>query len=275
MLKLASAAVLVLAVVASGQANAWTIDQDFDDESPGAVCGGWDSSQSVVSTDRAASGTKSCKQVISKGDTGFGVWGGILTLPARLTKGGEFWVRVRTFMPIGFNYNSSAEGAHLKFLRLHTMSPSQSNQGYNDWYINPKGDPSPHKFIFEGEQVWSYVSDPSTAPVLGVWETYEMYVKLDSVPKSRGGTAVVRFWKNGELIGEFPDRQTLVGTDSYADRFHFFTYWNGGSPQTQQMYMDDVVLTSETPSSRDSAGNPYIGVGDRVVPKAPSSVVVD
>lgn len=275
MFKLVSAVSLFAAVLVSGQAGAWTIDQDFDDESVGAFCSGWDATQSTVSTEKAASGSKSCRQTVSKGDTGFGVWGGIITLPTPLTRGGQFWVRLRTFMPVGFNYDSYGEGSHLKFLRLHTMSPAQSNQGYDDWYINPKGDSSPHKFIFEGEQVWSYVSDAGTAPVLGVWETYEMYVKLDSVPKSKGGAGLVRFWKNGELIGEFPDRKTLVGSDSYADRFHVFTYWNGGAPQTQQMYIDDLVLTSDVPSARDSAGNPYIGIGDRVVPKAPSSVVVD
>lgn len=87
--------------------------------------------------------------------------------------------------------------------------------------------------------------------------------------------ATVRFWKNGKLIGEFLDRVTLVADDSYSDRFHIFTYWNGGAPQTQHMYIDDVVLTSDTPSGRDDYGNAYIGVGVQIMPKPPSGVVVE
>jgi hypothetical protein len=36
----------------------------------------------------------------------------------------------------------------------------------------------------------------------------------------------------------------------------------GGSPQTQQMYLDDLVITSSTPNGIDSHGNKYIGVGN-------------
>lgn len=259
----------------SAPAGAWTISQDYDSEAIGAKCGGWGSTMSTVTDEMASSGGKSCKQIIGVGETGFGKWGGIITLPTKLVKGAEFWVRVRTFMPEGFNYDSSGEGSHLKFLRLHIRSDANANEGYDDWYINPtfKAPPA-HKFIYEGEQVWALAQDQKTAPVLGVWETYEFYVRLDAASQVSGGMAVVRMWKNGALIGEFKDRKTLASDVSYAERFHVFTYWNGGAPQTQQMYIDDLVLTSDQPEGRDAAGNPYIGNG-KVIPRAPSDVVAN
>jgi hypothetical protein len=170
-------------------------------------------------------------------------------------------------MPFGFNYNSTSEGAHLKFLRVHTSSASGSNQGYNDWYINPSnrvsGDNNgTHKFIFEGEQRWSDFGTEADRPQFGVWEVYEMYLKFDNVSTDNGGQALVRVWKNGVLKGEFTNRRTLSNSDSYSDRTHIFTYWNGGAPKTQHMWLDDVVVTSDTPDAVDSHGNPYVGAGD-------------
>src|SRR5262245_34175705 len=101
--------------VLSGTAHAWTIEQTFDDKSSGASCG-WDSgSGSKVTTEKAYSGSNACRLSISAGDTAFGVWGGIIMHPSNVTRGGEVWVRVRTYMPTGFNYDSSGEGSHLKF----------------------------------------------------------------------------------------------------------------------------------------------------------------
>ncbi|WP_339668555.1 hypothetical protein [Dasania marina] len=222
----------------------------------------------------AYEGGQSAKLTIEAGKTGYGKWGGVINYPSNLVKGDEIWLRVRTFMPVGFNYDSSSEGEHLKFLRIHTRSPAVSNEGYNDWYINPATAPessSPHKFIFEGEQRWSTAGGYVDRPQLGVWEVYEIYLKLDTKSVNDGGNAIVKMWKNGKLLGEFRDRYTLVNDDSYSDRTHVFTYWNGGAPKTQHMWLDDVVITSETPSEIDEYGNSYIGVG-QAAPSAPPVV---
>jgi hypothetical protein len=247
--------------VASGTAEAWTIVQNFDNLAVGSSCG-WDAgSGSTVSSTVAYSGSNSCRLTINQGDTAFGTWGGIINHPSNVGRGGEIWLRLRTYMPAGFNYNSIGEGDHLKFLRIHTMSNSNSNFGYDDWYINPKGTSPPFLFIYEGEQVWDNIGTPQNAIVLGTWETYEYYVHLDTVPAANGGMARVRAWKNGVLMAELNDRITLQTTDGYSDRTHLFTYWNGGSPATQAMYVDDVELTTDTPAARDAQGNPYIGTG--------------
>jgi len=37
------------------------------------------------------------------------------------------------------------------------------------------------------------------------------------------------------------------------------TYWNNGAPQTQTSYVDDILITNETPNNTDEFGNPMIG----------------
>ena len=263
---LTKALFLAAASLLSFEASAWRLDLNFNDGAVGAKA------QSSGAFNDAAGGTyytsavsyeggKAAELNITAGSTAFGTWGGIITHPTNLKKGDQVWFRVRTFMPAGFNYDSTSEGNRLKFLRIHTRTSSTSNLGYDDWYINPKGASVPFSFIYEGEQVWENFGTSADKPVLGVWETYEMYVKFDNVPASAGGQARVRVWKNGVLMKDITNRKTLASADAYADRTHLFTYWNGGAPQTQKMYVDDIVLTSDTPAAKDAAGNPFVGVG--------------
>jgi hypothetical protein len=299
MMKLAVTVLAALAVVTlAPRADAWTISQNFDSSAVGSSCG-WDAaSGSTVSSVQSYSPGHSCQLTVSAGSTAYGQWGGVITHPAAVQRGGQLWFRVRTFMPVGFNYNSTGEGDHLKFFRFHTLSPSNSNEGYDDIYINPAGSNPPFQFIYEGEQVWDLIGtvagkltanvlgDNSDAIVLGQWETYEYWVKFDTVAVKNGGQAEVRFWKNGALMADMTDRITLSTSDGYSDQTNLFTYWNGGAPATESMYVDDLVLTTDTPSAKDAAGHPFIGVGSpagtggttsttAVVPDPPTAVSVN
>lgn len=279
--------IAILACIYAGSVSAWTIKQDFDTAAIGTMCWGDASGGSRVSSEVVYSGNQACKLTVQAGDTAFGRWGGIIPHPQKVMRGGEIWLRARTFWPNGFNYDSTGEGNHLKFFRIHTMSDSVSNFGCNDIYINPKGSNPPFQFIYESEQVWSYIgsltgtitslltgTSTSQAINLGRWETYEFYVKLDTVPAASGGMARTIFWKDGILLKDIKDRITLKTSDGYSDRTHIFTYWNGGAPATQSMYIDDLVLTTDMPAGRDAAGNPYIGAVAAFTPKAPTSVTV-
>lgn len=263
---------LWLCLFAGFNANAWTIQENYDSLSQNQQCGAW--TQAVASSIVAYSGGLSCANRINQGSTGGSDWGGLIGFPTNLVKGDEIWLRINTYMPAGFNYNSIGEGELLKFLRVHTRTASNPNIGYNDWYITPTNNSfATHQFIYEGEQKWSYVTDMSLRPVVGVWETYEMYLKLDDVPAASGGEARVRFWKNGQLILDIADRKTLQSPGVYADRMHLFTYWNGGAPQTQEMYIDDLFITTAPPSNTDASGNRFIGVATATpAPKPPSNV---
>lgn len=254
--------------LATFSAQAWTIQDDYDSLPLGGNCGILSSTPlSVVSNTEAYTGTQSCEHGIVIGQTD---WGGIITFPSNLVKGDEIWIRVHTFMPLGFDYNSYGEGELLKFLRVHTRTVADSNIGYNDWYITPTNNTfASHQFIYEGEQEWAFVTDMSLRPVLNQWETYEFYLKLDDVPVDSGGQARARFWKNGVLILDTTNRQTLQTAATYADRMHIFTYWNGNAPQTQQMYIDDLVITTTTPANTDPFGNPFIGDDPNTPPTSP------
>lgn len=248
-------------------ANAWTIDQSFDSKSNGERCTGWGSGQSVISSDKSASGGKSCKLKITGGKTGFGEWGGIITFPNKMSKGDEVWVRVRNHFPSGFDYGADPR---LKFLRVKTLTSSGGNRGYNDWYINRRGSNSPFSFIYEGRQdlAWNHVGKSSDAIKLGVWETYEYYIKFDTKSVDEGGTGRMRAWKNGVLMEDMTDRVTLKSATDYSPNLYIYTYWNGAAPKTQSSYIDDVVVTNERPSTTDSIGNSYIGMGGFVPAKA-------
>ena len=246
----------------SSVTNAWQTKMDFENGSAGAKTVGTDAFTSttaaVYSTAQVYSGKYSSANSISQGEYGFGIFGGISEFPTKVGKGGEIWVRLRAYFPTGFDFTANP---WLKFIRIHTQTPSGSNIGYDDWYINISNTTNPYRFIYEGEQVWYPFASTAQAPQLGKWETYEMYVKLDTVPASQGGQAVVRMWKNGVLIGESKDRVTLANADAVSNAVYIFTYWNGAAPKTQTMYLDDVVVQTDTPSAKDAAGNAFIGVG--------------
>lgn len=239
----------------------------------------------VYSDEIAYSGKQSCKLQIDEGDFR---WGGSKDLPNHLKKGDEVWVRIATYFPAGFDYNSYSAGNRLKFLRLHTRSDRPEdycvgeNEGYMDWYIYPtyrnSGDEA-YGVIKECDRGAAWSSFGSLAGK-GIehdkWQVYEMYVKFDDVSSMDGGMALVRVWRNDELLGEFTKHTTLETPDSYARSFLLFSYWNGGSPKTQHMFIDDLVITNEMPSTRDASGNPRIGiVGLGNLPSAPSAVEVN
>lgn len=223
--------------------------EDFDDAAGGTY----------FTDEQVLSGNLAAKLTVSAGDTGFGRWGGIINFPELLRKGDEIWFRVNTFFPDGFNWDSTSSGNLLKFLRVHVQTSSGDNAGYNDWYMTPEATSIPHQFIYEGQQQWFRFGAPSDEVQRGRWETYEMYIKFDNVPVDQGGTARVRVWKDGRLLSEITGAETLNSSTDTSERAHLFTYWNGGSPKTQHMYVDDVVVTSDTPSNRDANGNPMVG----------------
>ena len=257
----------------AAEASADQIHLTFDQQSAGESCKGIGSGRGYVSKERAYSDPNSCVFWIKEGATGWGTWGGTITLPQHLDSGDEVWIRLRMFVPEDFDYTSSSEGSRLKFLRVRTRSASDSNHGYDDIYINPPGRQEPYGFIYEGEQKWRMFGSPKTSINKGTWETWEYYLRFDSVPVTSGGRAIVRVWKNGELILETTERKTLKTAESYATAVYLFTYWNGGSPKTQHLYVDDIVITTSTPGDRDRYGNAFVGVGNELSAPRPPKVL--
>ncbi len=248
-------------VAASGAANAWTLEHTMDNVSVGSHAGEGFFDPVKSSADVAYSGNRSAKLPVSGGTDAWGSFGGVFMFPSALQRGGEAWFRVRVYWPSGFDYTAPGAGGRLKFLRLHTQTSGGANIGYDDIYINGPGSNPQFQYIYETVDQWVPLGGAAEQIKFNVWETYEFYVKFDTVPVSQGGQARVRFWKNGNLVRDISDKVTLSQSTGKIDSALLFTYWNGNAPKTQSLYVDDVVVTSDTPPGRDAQGNPFIGLG--------------
>lgn len=251
--------------------EAWVVEENFEGQSPGNKCAPfWNSKQdSRISYEKSSSGNKSCKFSVRKGGTG---WGGGFVPPKNLIKGDEVWIRFRLFIPDGFDFNAYSDGNYLKFIRF-TLANASGLTGRLDWYWGRDGENPPFRHILERDNCVSYndcwqpFGVAGEGPTRNRWETYEVYVKFDHVSADDGGQGRVRAWKNGKLIADLTRRPTMwrdsvKGDSVLIESFMIFSYWNGGSPESQFMYFDDLVATDTAPGSTDSSGNPYIGVGD-------------
>jgi len=244
----------------------FTLRLDFEHGEPGTPPEGPDAfdelaAGSQYTREQHYTGTQAAALRIAKGTDGWNSFGGRRFLPAdrRVGRGGELWVRVRVLFPAGFSF---AADPWLKFLRIDT-GRGETHEGYDDWYLDdPDARDPAHVFISEvSGQPSRRCGRSSDNPRRGRWETYEMYVRFDDVAARAGGSGRVRMWKDGVLLCEIDDLPTLATPSSTASAFLFSTYWNGKAPKTQQMYLDDVVITSRRPAARDAHGNPQLGMG--------------
>jgi len=249
------------------------MEVDFEQGSAGSLAKGADGFtdpfKTVYSTAHAISGTQSGEASINAGSEGFGDWGGQINTPD-LFEGDEIWLRVFLFYPNGFDFAcSSCIG--VKTLRIHTASSSGGNEGYFDMLTYNTGltaasEITPEFFDNNPEAKWNDIGAPVTT---GRWHAYEMYVKFSSQP----GQGIFRLWQNGNLIFEDTQTRTMRTSSSKSDFIYFWSYWNGRAPATQKAYIDHVIITNETPATRDKHGNPFIGLGNITLlspPKPPT-----
>jgi hypothetical protein len=287
-------------------AAAWTNDITCEGGANGAKLAQGGANQfsstftlSNYSTAQAATGSESCQMGITAGSDGWGVFGATYMFPTNIALGGSVWVRVSLFVPSGFSVTTN--DGMLKFMRVHTANSGGTNVGYHDLLISNPGLvnwnatvgnwTSSYVYNFEGDANLIGVGVvPTNNLAMGKWETYEMNIKFDTVAKSKGGTAEVKIWKNNVLLLDSTSQPTLVSTTDHSDSFYLFTYWNGNAPVTQSVYVDDVIVTSDTPTGKDSAGNACLcgpnpgsaststgsgsGSTTAVVPDPPSNVSV-
>lgn len=279
---IASLSLMLLAV----PAFSWTVSADNEGVAVGSRCPGWAAfKNSVVTNENKNSGSQSCKMSIRRGSEGWEEFGGYLGFPQGVSAGQEIWVRFALYFMPGYDLPHYGP----KFFRLQTGTDSDHSSGFIDMYLHDIGDRAPFWIRYEpdvliyGEDgAWRYLGANNNMWMKrGVWETYEFYAKLDDVPASQGGRSLIRVWKNGELVGEIKDIRTLQSKSIRSNLMYLFTYWNGGATQDQYVYLDDLKVTTDTPSARDKHGNPFIGpVGaaaapPEVRPMPPTGVTVN
>lgn len=265
---------LALLTAAPLPAAAWTISADFDSGVLGTKAdGGGDGFDGAggnsIYTDEVTVSGQAAKLTIEEGKTGYGIWGGEFIFPEKIGSGDTIWYQVYTYFPAGFDHYSYGEGNRLKFLRIQTKSADNQNHGYVDLYIDQKGSASPFKWIYEGAARWKNVGNPEDLIVLDRWESYQMRVTLDDVPVDLGGKAEAFIWKNGRLLNHITDRQTLKTDTDFSNRALLFTYWNGGAPKTQSMYVDNITLTTDRPDMVDAQGNSML---PSIIPNPPATI---
>lgn len=249
--------------LSSVSTSAWTIHADFNSGKLGAKAERSTDSftgaagRSLYTNEHSISG-QAAKLHIEKGETGWGRWGGEFMFPEKVLRGETLWYQAHVYFPEDFEHYSYGEGNRLKFMRITTRSHDNKNHGAVDFLIDIKGSVNPFKWIYEGKNRWSDVGEPKDMIVKGKWESYQIQVTFDKTPRAFGGQAESRIWKNGVLLKHITDRVTLKENTSYANRALLFTYWNGGSPKSQSMYVDEITITNETPNWVDARGNPLI-----------------
>jgi len=266
---------IILNLVVVKVSNAWVIIADFESGTVGAQA------QSSVDAFHTSSGdskyvdspvyqgSQSASVTAIIGQTGFGKWGGGFVFPSHLKEGDELWYRVMAYFPTGWSFSCGGCTEGVKFMRIHTASSNGSNEGYIGTLISPY---DPNKLKIGTEVNPSHFDWPDPlGPVIerNRWHAFEIYIKFSSDKSHPNG--IYRAWVDGKMVYENTSYPSLVSDSSYSDLAYLFTYWNNGAPKTQTAFVDEIILTNETPSRRDSNGNPYIGF---ISPKPPQDPVL-
>lgn len=248
--------ILFTSLFVSVQSQAWTVVEGFESGTAGSQAShGYRDTKNTKNF--VHSGKQAAEAFIAAGDKGK-YWGGGLTFPASLKEGDEIWYRLYAYFPSGFNFNGAPV---VKFMRIHVAGPGGSNNGWTSLFFDGGVNGGELKVDHEVNHSAFFKSSPNNGNVAsistGKWSAYELYIKFSATP----GKGIIRVWKDGALKLEDKKAPTFKSSGDSAGRALIGTYWNGGSPKSQKMYIDDVVWTSQTPSNRDAKGNPFIGLG--------------
>lgn len=199
------------------------------------------------SSDRSFEGGKSARLRVDSGTTGFGNWGGIIDFPSALVQGQELWLQLYIFIPQDFVILTPSNGS-LKFLRIRTKTAAGGNGGYNDiQLVDDANQTNSFRMLKEGQNTWFRFGTAGSFQK-GSWQRVSVHISFHSVSAASGGSGRIRIWQNGKLLTDEPRIQTLSGADHSADSFYLFTYWNGGAPKTQSLWVDDIRMASFRPS---------------------------
>jgi hypothetical protein len=239
--------------VEANNGSQWSVLRDFNSGAAGTgtqrKSDGLDDAalKSLYSTERSFDGGMSARMTIDSGATGYGTWGGILGFPSQLTEGSDFWLQLYVYIPEDFVVLTPGNGS-LKFLRVHTSTEQGGNGGYNDIQFRDDGrTDASFRMLKEGQAKWFYFGSPSSF-AKGAWQRVTVHLKLSATLRSAGGNARVRVWQNGRLLTDEGEMQTLSRSTDRADALYLFTYWNGGAPRTQSLWVDKIQMANFQPA---------------------------
>jgi hypothetical protein len=272
---IAVAALIVLPILLAGmhhEAAAWWISADFEGGAAGSLAqgaSGFDEAGSATtfSGDIARSGSQSAKLEWAYGTSGFGLTSGAFYYPDSVGVGGEIWMLGHYYFadPWSWDASSSDEcGCAIKTMRTHVRDASGNHMGYTSVITNNWAVPYANCETCNGGQGLNINQGQMVGLEAGRWYAIEMYVKFSL------GDGIVRLWIDGQLRAEQTNIDTAVSDGDVMDYGYFMGYWNGRCGQDQVMYLDDLVITTDTPDNRDAAGNPMIGDSSGPPPADPA-----
>jgi len=217
------------------------------------------------------SGSKAMKTFFKAGSTGSpGVaysTGGQITFPSRITNGDEIWGRFYLYLPSSASWSWVCNPAVKVFRLAHICNSSGTGLGYVSVFNYWSGGSAYNNIAISNEIAGLVNNERITGSQFdyGQWQCIELYIKLSPV------NGITRIWKNGILIREenqtrttasppfYPGYKTLSSSSDYADFAYVWTYWNGGAPQDQYAWIDDIKITTDPPPNLDAYGNRMIG----------------
>ncbi len=215
-------------------------------------------------TAHSASGDTSIRVSFRHGANGYG---GYRDLPVAVGPGETVWYRVRLFLPatLSLSYgDTSGDGfGWNKFLVM-----ARPGHGSPRMYVQPSspyevdyGDPG-----FYGTGLYVNHDGLGDAYCRLLEETYtfprDRWFALQMAwHVATDGSAWIRVWSDDEFLGECAGAGEVP--DGYVvQSWGIGDYWNGGAwiqgGSTGDFWLDDVVVTAETPNTIDAGGRPFV-----------------
>jgi hypothetical protein len=215
-------------------------------------------------TAQARSGSTALRVRFRHGENGYG---GYQNLPEPIGPGSTVWYRVYLYIPSttsfshgdtsgdGFGWNKflvmAEEDHEPPRMYVQPRSPYMANVGDAQFYgtglyVNHDGLGSGYCRLME--EAYTFPRDR--------WFALQMawHVATDS-------TAWIRVWSDEEFLGECAGAGEVSAGYS-VQSFGIGDYWNGGAwiqgESTSDFWMDDIVVTTETPNTTDAGGRPFI-----------------
>jgi hypothetical protein len=224
----------------------WSVVRNFNSGTLGTSVNnqsdGMTTTAAVYDDTYVAEGPLSAKTTITQGAEGFGSFGGIVDFPFNLVQYDELWMHVWLYVPANFDLTTNS--GSLKFMRVRSRKADNTSQGYLDWQIKPNGT---YRLLKEGQSIW-YDADPNAVLPRAQWVQYIWHIIIDDVPGASGGLARVRAWQDGVLIQDENLVRTMNAVGDVQTGLYLFTFWNGGAPQTQSVWLDDIRIANTKPS---------------------------
>ena len=240
---------ILLAILAfvSCSAQAWDITANFDSGTIGSSSQGQpdgftqDASKCFYTTEQQSAGGQSVKCTVNK-DGGFvGGWGGIMNHGA-INKNGTLYAEVDIYIPSSFILqiqNNSTPA--LKFMRFRAKSATGGHVGYIDVMFLDERDPRGAMNL--SSEMWQ---QGDTAPY---WNPFLAKNKLTrdtwhNIKVELKYGAYIKIWFDGVLEMNNGSLRLIKNDTDQLKQLYFFTFWNGGSPADQYLYLDEIKLSS-------------------------------